>query len=312
MKIIILALLIITLAGCSESAAQARPGADDVALTGDEQVFADYIEYNTQMWSGILTGLKQGDFTAWNNADRFMGCTQSQTALPLAIAQNAFKWWSEMNISDLIIRDDFGLHNNYRVLIIRTKDGDEVSLWGYTDVAGFRLAHNCCQRMFAYDGDTFRDVRDAYEAGLLSQADISAIYDAHFIDCNESKAPGEWNAEAGDVNARELRWATTPNGNHVSVNYNISHFEHLDLTEEELREEVLRIADVMVEHIMPRAYITSVISVGIEKQCIFDFTQPDDANSFYTYAGLQHDSGMQSLSERSTVHRSADGSYKVI
>jgi hypothetical protein len=163
----------------------------------DEQIFTDYIEYNAQRWAEILAGLEQDDFTAWLESKRFMHCTAGQTVPPLKIAQNAYEWWSnEVNVRDFRIKNDYGTHSGYRILVLTNSDM-EISLWGYTEVAGYRLAHNCCQRIFAYDGEAynsggaFHDLRDAYEAGLLSQNDISAIYNAHFKNCPESKAVGE-------------------------------------------------------------------------------------------------------------------------
>jgi hypothetical protein len=108
-----------------------------------------------------------------------------------------------------------------------------------------------------------------------------------------------------------LRWVSTPNGNRVTIRYDVSDFTHLNLTEEQLQKDVLNLADAVIDYSMPRDGITSVDSVSIERYCIFDFIEPDDINSFFVNAGFQHDSGMQSLGERLTVHRSAEGEYEV-
>ena len=276
----------------------------------DEILFRHYIEYNARIWGEILAGLEQDDFTAWNENDRFMGCTQRQTAMPIRIAQGAFDWWSsEVNAYDLIIIADFGIHNGYWILSIG--GGGSFDVAGATIVAGYLLSHNCCWRIFAYDGNTFHDIRDAYELGLLRQSDISAIYNDHFADCDRSRAAGEWEPMFVDEDIRELSWVATPNGNRVSLYYNIRYFEHLNLTEDEIKNEVLQIADVVIDSIMPMRGITAVTAISISKYCTSDQVYTNDENSFFVRASLQHDSGMRSSGGNILVHRMADGQYEI-
>lgn len=305
--------LCLSFVGCGESERATNPPPSVLNIpVSDGTLFGDYIEYNARTWAEILNGLERDDFTAWNANERFMGCIQRQSIMPIEIARNAFEWWSsEVNASDLMIRADFGTHNGYRILSIGNKNWGSFDVGGATIVAGYLLFHNCCWRIFAYDGNTFHDIRDAYEAGLLRQSDISAIYNDHFAECNESRAAGEWEPILGDEDARELPWVATPNGNRLTVRYNIRYFEHLNLTEDRIKDEVLQIADIVIDSIMPMRGITSVISITISKYCLFGIANIGEENSFFVYPGLQHDSGMQSLGERLIVHRMADGSYRI-
>jgi hypothetical protein len=283
----------------------------------DHRLINDYIEYKQQGWAGILTGLEQDDFTAWNESERFMGCDGGQSEPPLEVARQQAAWWQGLSPYELAIREDYGVYNGYRVVGIGNASGMEFLVVGITEVAGYQLAHNCCRQLMVHGNGEFRDIRDAYELGLLSQSDISQLYRTHFADCNFSRARGTWESFHADEGFRELRWELTPDGNRLSVTYNVRDFAHLGLSEEQVQADVLRLADVVAERVMssseppdsPQSDVISVDSVWIERWCIFDEIAPVGANSFFVTPGLQRESGTRSSGERFTVHREEDGEW---
>jgi hypothetical protein len=299
-------------------------GTHDIRLfDDDEKMFRAYAQYRYAIWSEILTELEQGDYTAWLLWEEYLSCVQNQSVPPIEVARQQVEFWSDWEYvgndeaeewEKWGVRTDFGVYNGNRILTL----GSSFSRlqWGFNDVAGYRLAYDCCHNILVYTGEEFYDIRQAYDLGVLRKQDITALYNKHFKDCEWSFAPGERTPEvpeAGNENFRELQWVTTPDGNQLNIRYNVNYFAHLGLTEDEIREETIKIADVMVKYIMS-VEVSDIIMVNlisISRLCWRENVTPDNINDFFVEAGVYNRSGSSSMLDRVTVSRLADGNYEL-
>jgi len=287
---------------------------------GDTRMIQDYIDMNAQLWGKIVAGLEIGDFSGWNEWNRYHRMTQ--TVPPLQNARRQLDYWHSAKASDFKIYKDFGTYNKNRVVSFIQKDGMMVDILSFVDVGGYRFTSDGGLEILVYTPEGyFFDIRDTELTGrlLLSSADLAAIYDKHFKDNQNAHAPGEWEIDVlPDENYRELKWVTTLRGNTLSIYYNLSDFTDVifpdyQLFEQNVRDAVMSIADLMTDYIMlyDPGDITAVMSVFISKYCDFDDIDTGDVNSFFVRPGLQHESGMQSLGERVTVNRTDNGSFVI-